>query len=94
MTPTVMNKEDVLSAIDTRMSAFGKDHDAIVRIEEMLKVSIADRAKINDVLFGPNRDDGIIGWIADFKGKLIWIYVADRAMFAMIGWLIAIHLVK
>jgi hypothetical protein len=67
------------------------DHDAIIRIEEMLKASIQDRAQINDILFGPKRDDGLVSAVKWIKGQMKWYWFLGGGMFSALVYLVVLH---
>jgi hypothetical protein len=58
------DKEDVLSAIETRMSKLGTDHDLLIQIATNVSNMRTDIVKMSNCLSGPDGNDGIVSLVS------------------------------
>jgi hypothetical protein len=92
-TQATIDKNEILAAIDSRMSKFGEDHDTLTRIEELLKSKVVvDIEQIMDTLFGKDRNDGLVRTTQDIKGRINWFWLIGGAMFSALVYLVVMHL--
>jgi len=87
----LVDKTEVLEAIDTRMSKLGTDHDSIIRIETMLIDHVEDLKKMNTAMFGDDGMDGLVGWVQELKSKMIYIFIVGGGIISALVWLVLLH---
>ena len=90
----IIDKDELLEAIDSRMSKAGEDHDTLTRIEELLKRVVTDIEQINDTLFGKDRDDGLVRAVQEVRNKVSWFWLIGGAMLSALVYLVILHIQK
>jgi hypothetical protein len=87
----LVDKQDVLEAIDSRMARTGIDHDLLISINTMMTDHIEDIKKLNAAIFGPDGTDGIAGWVNELRTKFVYILLVGGGIISVLAWLVVLH---
>ena len=65
----LVDKQEVLEAIDSRMAKLGTDHDLLIGISANVTSMKGDIAKLSDCLSGPSGNNGIVSDVTTLKSE-------------------------
>ena len=67
----LVDKQDVLDAIDSRMAKLGADHDLLIGISANVASMKMDITKLSDCLSGPSGNNGIVSAVTTLQSESI-----------------------
>ena len=67
----LVDKQEVLDAIDSRMAKLGADHDLLIGISANVASMKIDITKLSDCLSGPSGNNGIVSAVTTLQSESI-----------------------
>jgi hypothetical protein len=88
----LVDKNEVLNAIDTRMSKLGADHDMLLHICDLVEANDKKVTNLSIILVGEHGDNGLVEKVRKTDGKLKYIWIVGAAIISAITYLVILHI--
>jgi hypothetical protein len=92
----LVDKEEILDAIDTRMSKLGNDHDLLIHICDLVETNDKKVTNLGIILVGEHGDDGLVesSKATSHQVKYMWIAGAfvGSSLITAVTYLVILHI--